>query len=408
MRSTLLTTAAAAALFTFPLAAYSQAQKSEQQRQRPAASEANQRPEADQQPMAQQKGAERGHAGRSAAEQAQPGTEMRGSRSENPGAQEQLKSKKPEAKRPAQKAEEQNPNAAPAQKSGTSNERMQPGKERMQPGKEKMRAGQENLEKRQPGDEKMQRQGEAKPGRAATESERAPRHTMRSNAPSTQRPGTEAQKPSGTITGGNRPPSTAAPGQAQTGRSATPAQGAQPQQGGAAALNAGQQADVYAALSNENVHRLNHANFALAAGTIIPGYIALNPLPESVVEIVPQYDGYDYVMVRDEIIIVDPQTRAIVTVLHGQGRSAAVAPAKHVRLTSKQRHIIMSDLRTTEGASIGRVYIGERVPEDIELSPIPQDVVGEIPDISPYQYFATGNEVVLVAPDSREVVDIVR
>jgi hypothetical protein len=174
-------------VFTLPLAAYSQTQdmNTERQRQQPAANESSQPSGAKQPPMAQQKGAEPGHAGRSAAEQAQPGTEMRGNKSQNQGAQEEQKSKKPETKHPAQKAEEEKPAPAPMQKPGTSSERIKPGKEKMQ-------AGEENIEKRQPGEEKAQKQGQAKPGPAATESERAPRQTMRPNTAPSENPGTEA------------------------------------------------------------------------------------------------------------------------------------------------------------------------------------------------------------------------
>jgi hypothetical protein len=38
-------------------------------------------------------------------------------------------------------------------------------------------------------------------------------------------------------------------------------------------------------------------------------------LPEEVIEIVPQYEGYDYIIVGDNILIVDPATMEIVAVL---------------------------------------------------------------------------------------------
>ena len=38
-------------------------------------------------------------------------------------------------------------------------------------------------------------------------------------------------------------------------------------------------------------------------------------LPEDVVEIVPQYEGFDYVMVGDEILIIDPNSLDIIAVI---------------------------------------------------------------------------------------------
>ena len=39
------------------------------------------------------------------------------------------------------------------------------------------------------------------------------------------------------------------------------------------------------------------------------------PLPVEIVEIVPQYRGFYYIVVEDEIIIIAPTTREIVTVI---------------------------------------------------------------------------------------------
>ena len=52
-----------------------------------------------------------------------------------------------------------------------------------------------------------------------------------------------------------------------------------------------------------------------AVGTVIPTTVELHTVPASVVEIVPAYRGYRYFVVRDEIVIVEPGSRRIVTVI---------------------------------------------------------------------------------------------
>jgi Protein of unknown function (DUF1236) len=47
------------------------------------------------------------------------------------------------------------------------------------------------------------------------------------------------------------------------------------------------------------------------------------------------------------------------------------------------------------------------VPAGISFLSIPADILDEVPDIRPYRYFVTGDQVVIVAPDTREVVDII-
>jgi Protein of unknown function (DUF1236) len=213
-----------------------------------------------------------------------------------------------------------------------------------------------------------------------------------------------------------------------TGRSAADsnamsAQGKEQRQGAAVKLNSQQQTSVSAALQSEQVQRLDRVDFALTVGTVIPAYVALNPLPESIIEIVPQYRGYDFVMVRDEIIIIEPRTRHIVTVLRGEGRSAAAAAHRQVtgeegrsaataahgplQLTGEQWQLIRSDLLTSESVPLDSVEIGERVPADISLLSIPADILDEVPVIGQYRYVVTADQVVLVAPDTREVVAII-
>jgi len=56
-------------------------------------------------------------------------------------------------------------------------------------------------------------------------------------------------------------------------------------------------------------------NFALSVGTRIPDSIEVYTLPETIVDIVPQYRGFRYIVAENELIIVDPDTLEIVAVL---------------------------------------------------------------------------------------------
>jgi Protein of unknown function (DUF1236) len=428
MRSILLTTVAAAALAALPFQAWAQdrnpsTQRPSQMSESPRSPESQQKgmqgersgmqgersgssaAESSRSPMSQQKDMQAERPGRSATEPSQSGAEVHG-KSQNRSAQEELKSKSSREARPAQGAENQNNEKGSMHKPSASTE--------------------------QPGQAKKQRQGEANP--AATENERQPRHTMRSNAPDTAEQQNKTQRPEGSTTGGNQTPNKAttggsaaggkampeqrqgAAGRSETGGSAMPAQGKEQRQGAAVNLNPQQETRVVTALRNESVQRLDRVDFALTVGTVIPTFVALNPLPESIIEIVPQYRGFDFVMVRDEIIIIEPRTRRIVTVLRGEGRSAATAAhrhsataAHHLQLTREQRRLIRRDLLTgdSENVRLDSVEIGERVPEDISLLSIPADVLDEVPMIRQYRYVVASNEVVFVAPDTREIVDVI-
>jgi hypothetical protein len=58
-------------------------------------------------------------------------------------------------------------------------------------------------------------------------------------------------------------------------------------------------------------------NVNLNVGTVLPAAVALAPLPPNVVQLVPEYQGYDYVVANDEIVIVQPETRNVVEVISG-------------------------------------------------------------------------------------------
>jgi hypothetical protein len=61
--------------------------------------------------------------------------------------------------------------------------------------------------------------------------------------------------------------------------------------------------------------RVNNVNFTVSIGSRIPRSVSLSLLPPTVIEIVPQYRGYRYVLVGDQILIVDPETFEIVYVI---------------------------------------------------------------------------------------------
>jgi hypothetical protein len=69
------------------------------------------------------------------------------------------------------------------------------------------------------------------------------------------------------------------------------------------------------AIRGEHVERISHADFSVRVGTVIPSHYHFYPLPEDIVSIVPEYRGYDYVVVSDEILIVEPQSHRIVYTL---------------------------------------------------------------------------------------------
>lgn len=56
-------------------------------------------------------------------------------------------------------------------------------------------------------------------------------------------------------------------------------------------------------------------NVSVRVGTRIPDSVHFYPLPREVFVIYPEWRGYDYITVGDEILVIDPRTHQIVAIL---------------------------------------------------------------------------------------------
>jgi hypothetical protein len=76
-----------------------------------------------------------------------------------------------------------------------------------------------------------------------------------------------------------------------------------------------QRTKIHQTLVNKNVERVTNVNFSVRVGTRVPRSVRFYPLPIEVISIVPEYRGYEYILVGDEILIIDPRTLEIVAIL---------------------------------------------------------------------------------------------
>lgn len=62
--------------------------------------------------------------------------------------------------------------------------------------------------------------------------------------------------------------------------------------------------------------RVTHVNFDVRVGTVVPrGSVEIVPVPETLVDIEPAWRGFLYFIYGEEVVIVDPDTLAIVAVV---------------------------------------------------------------------------------------------
>ncbi len=80
-------------------------------------------------------------------------------------------------------------------------------------------------------------------------------------------------------------------------------------------LSAEQQVKVGNIITNENSVPMLAPNWSVAIDGVVPESVTLRSLPITAQKVAPQLQGLDYIIVEEEIALVDPKTRKIVAVL---------------------------------------------------------------------------------------------
>jgi len=83
---------------------------------------------------------------------------------------------------------------------------------------------------------------------------------------------------------------------------------------GSAKLSTEQRTKISAAFKQHRVEPA-HLNVSVSVGTRVPDSVHFYPIPQEVIVIYPEWRGYDYILVGDEIVVIDPRSHEIVAVL---------------------------------------------------------------------------------------------
>jgi hypothetical protein len=83
---------------------------------------------------------------------------------------------------------------------------------------------------------------------------------------------------------------------------------------GSAKLTGEQRTKITTIIKKQHVQPA-HVNFSVQVGARVPRSVHFYPLPTEVVEVYPEWRGYDYILVGDQIIVIDPRSDEIVAIL---------------------------------------------------------------------------------------------
>jgi Protein of unknown function (DUF1236) len=68
-------------------------------------------------------------------------------------------------------------------------------------------------------------------------------------------------------------------------------------------------------IKERSAPRVDRVDFDLSVGTAVPGSVRFVAVPNTIIAIEPSWRGYDYFMVGDQIVIVDPRSMEIVAII---------------------------------------------------------------------------------------------
>jgi hypothetical protein len=89
------------------------------------------------------------------------------------------------------------------------------------------------------------------------------------------------------------------------------------QAGAGAKLSSEQRTKITSVIKEQRVQPATNVNFSIERGVRVPRTVSFHPLPQDVVTIYPEWRGYEYFLVHDRIVVVDPRTLEIVDVIEG-------------------------------------------------------------------------------------------
>ncbi|QWG20587.1 DUF1236 domain-containing protein [Bradyrhizobium sediminis] len=88
------------------------------------------------------------------------------------------------------------------------------------------------------------------------------------------------------------------------------------QAGAGAKLSTEQRTQITSVIREQRVAPVTKVNFSIVVGTKVPrSGVTFHPLPARVVTIYPQWRGYEFILVNEQIVVINPRTLEIVAIL---------------------------------------------------------------------------------------------
>ena len=87
------------------------------------------------------------------------------------------------------------------------------------------------------------------------------------------------------------------------------------QAGAGAKLSTEQRTKITTVIKSQNVRPVTNVNFSISVGARVPRDVGFHPLPAEIITIYPEWRGYEFILVNNQILVINPRTLEIVDVI---------------------------------------------------------------------------------------------
>ena len=95
---------------------------------------------------------------------------------------------------------------------------------------------------------------------------------------------------------------------------------------------------------------------------------------------------------------------------HAQLLTQGEVATSRLKLTLEQEHVIkefIKDMKIDPPATAARAALGDAVPQDTTLRPIPDEVGRKVPQIKTHKFVYTADRILIVDPKDNRVADVI-
>jgi hypothetical protein len=171
-----------------------------------------------------------------------------------------------------------------------------------------------------------------------------------------------------------------------------------------------------AQIDRMNVRPVTRTNISISIGASVPRSVRVYDVPQDVIAIYPRFRGHRFVVVEDEIVILEPQSRRIVATLprdvgsHASRRAGNASARAGIGLSTEKRRVIREIVLREPACRFEQrldFTIGIPIPRSVRVCEFPDEVLADVPEVRSYRFVVRDDDIVVVDPNEHRIVEVI-